>query len=152
MRAPGTCLIVFALVLVTFPALAQENSKEKAGDEDDSSGQTGNRPLSEQPVYQAVDHPYVSPGAVKDVEVGDFYLKRGKYRAALSRYQEAVASNAYYAPAYLGLGKVYDHLRDKPKALDNYRKYLDLLPSAKDAENARDVQKAIARLEHQHPR
>lgn len=91
--------------------------------------------------------PYVPQPAWKSVEVGDYYLKRKKYRAALSRYKEAVQVDPYYAPAYLGLGKVYDKIGLKQKALDGYRKYLDLLPSTKQAEEAKDVHKAIARLE-----
>ena len=93
--------------------------------------------------------PYVPPPAWKSVEVGDFYLKRKSFRAALSRYQEAVKIDPYYAQGYLGLGRVYDRLGLKEKALDAYRKYLDLLPSAKDAEEAKQVHKAIARLERQ---
>jgi tetratricopeptide (TPR) repeat protein len=45
------------------------------------------------------------------------------------------------------MGKVYDRLGLKQKALENFRKYLDLLPSSKEAEEARDVHKAIERLE-----
>ncbi|MBI1941917.1 MAG: tetratricopeptide repeat protein [Acidobacteria bacterium] len=91
--------------------------------------------------------PYVSPPAWKSAEVGDFYLRKKKYRAALSRYQEAVKVDPYYAPGYLGLGKVYDKIGLSQKALDAYQKFLDLLPSTKQAEEAKDVHKAIARLE-----
>lgn len=93
--------------------------------------------------------PFVSPPAWKSVEIGDFYLKRRRFRAALSRYQEALTTDPYYAPGYLGMGKVYDRLGLSQKALEAYRKYLDLLPSAKDAAEAKEVQKAIARLERQ---
>ncbi len=91
--------------------------------------------------------PYVPVPAWKSVEVGDFYFKKKNYRAALSRYKEAAQVDAYYAPAYLGLGKVYEKIGLKQKALDNYQKYLDMLPSTKQAEEAKDVHKAIARLE-----
>jgi tetratricopeptide (TPR) repeat protein len=96
---------------------------------------------------QPEPEPYVPQPAWKSVEVGDFYLKRKKLRAALSRYKEAVKVDPHYAPAYLGLGKVYDRIGLREKALDAYRKYLDLLPSTKQAEEAKDVHKAIARLE-----
>ena len=92
---------------------------------------------------------YAPPPAWKSVEIGDFYLKRRSYRAALSRYQEAAKIDPYYAHSYLGMGKVYDRLGLKQKAVDNYRKYLDLLPSSKEAAEARDVHQAIARLERQ---
>ncbi len=91
--------------------------------------------------------PYVPPAAWKSVEVGDFYLRRKKYRAALSRYKEAVKVDPYYPPSYLGLGKVYDKIGLKERALESYRTYLDLLPSTKQAEEAKEVHEAIARLE-----
>src|SRR5689334_19446349 len=75
---------------------------------------------------------YVPPGAVKSVEIGNFYLRRRQYNGALSRFKEAVEENSTYAPAYLGLGKVYEHLGLKQKALDAYQQYLDALPSEKD--------------------
>jgi tetratricopeptide (TPR) repeat protein len=92
---------------------------------------------------------YVPPGAVKSVEIGNFYLKKKKYKGALSRFQEAVVENSTYAPAYLGMGKVYEHMGLKQKALDAYQKYLDALPSEKDALDAKDVRRAMARLERE---
>jgi len=111
-------------------------------------GQEDKRPPAPEPEPEE-ERPYVTPPAWKSVEIGDFYLRRKKYRAALSRYQEAAKTDPYNPQAYLGMGRVYDRLGLKQKALENYRKYLDLLPSAKDAEEAREVQKAIVRLERQ---
>jgi tetratricopeptide (TPR) repeat protein len=91
--------------------------------------------------------PYVPPSAPRSVEVGIYYLRRKKYVAALSRFQEAVKTDPYYPPGYLGLGKVYEKIGLKQKALDAYRKYLDTLPSTKEAEEAKEVHEAIARLE-----
>ena len=93
------------------------------------------------------DWDYVSPGPAKCVEIANVYLHKGKLKAALSRYQEAVQDDSHYAPAYLGLGKVYERMNQKRKALDAYRQYLDELPSAKQAADARDAQRAISRLE-----
>ncbi len=92
---------------------------------------------------------YVPPGPAKDVEVGNFYFKRGNYRAALSRFQEAAHADPTYAPAFLGLGKAYEKIGLKKNALDAYRKYLDDLPSERDAEEAKSVHQAIARLERE---
>ncbi len=107
-------------------------------------GQDENAPPPPQPDD---DWHYQSPGPAKCVEVGKFYLHKGKLAAALSRFQEAARINPHYAPAYLGLGKVYEKMGLKQKALDSYREYLDELPSSKEAEQAKDVHKAIARLE-----
>jgi len=92
---------------------------------------------------------YVPPGPAKSVEVGNFYLRKRDYRAALSRFKEAADADPTYADAYLGLGKVYEKIGLKRKALDAYRKYLDALPSEKDAEDAKAVHRAMARLERQ---
>jgi tetratricopeptide (TPR) repeat protein len=90
---------------------------------------------------------YVSPSASKCVEIGDFYLRRKKFSAALSRFQEALKTDPDYAPAYRELGKVYEKMGFWQKSLDAYRKYLDELPSAKDAREAKNIHKAIAHLQ-----
>ena len=100
-----------------------------------------------EPENEEPEHRHAAQPAWKSVEVGDFYLKRKQYRAALSRYQEAVQVDPYNPQAFLGMGKVYDQLGLRQKALENYRKYLDLLPSSKQAAEARQVHEAIARLE-----
>jgi tetratricopeptide (TPR) repeat protein len=92
---------------------------------------------------------YVPQGAPKCVEIGNFYLRRKDYKGALSRFKEAVETDPMYAPGYLGLGKVYEKLGEKRKALEAYHKYLDELPSEKQADQARDVHKAIEQLEHE---
>jgi tetratricopeptide (TPR) repeat protein len=101
-----------------------------------------------QPSYDD-DWNYVSPGPAKCVEAGNVYLKRGALQGALSRFQEALKDNPHYAPAYLGLGKVYERKKQKQKSLDAYQRYLDELPSAKDAAEAKEAQRAVARLKKQ---
>lgn len=92
------------------------------------------------------DWKYVNPGPAKSVEIGNFYLRRSNLKAALSRFQEAAHADPHYAPAQLGLGKVYDKMGQKRKALDAYQHYLDELPSARQAEQAKGVQAAVERL------
>ena len=89
---------------------------------------------------------YVPPSARQSVEIGDFYFHRKDYPGALSRYEEAAKDDPYYAPAYLGLGKVYEKMGKKRKALAAYHKYLDALPSQKQADEAKGAHKAIRRL------
>jgi tetratricopeptide (TPR) repeat protein len=91
--------------------------------------------------------PYVPPSPAKSVEIANFYFRTKKYNAALSRYEEAVTTDPYCAPGYLGLGKTYEKLGLKHKALAAYQKYLDLLPSEKQAEEAKSVRQAIERLQ-----
>jgi tetratricopeptide (TPR) repeat protein len=106
------------------------------------------------PAARAQDQPakgedaprYVTPPAWKSVEIGDFYFRRKMYKGALSRYKEATRTEPDYAPAYLGLGKVYEKMGFKQKALEAYQRYLDELPSQKQADEAKDVHRAIERL------
>lgn len=93
------------------------------------------------------DWDYTSPGPAKCVEIGNVYLHKGNLKGALSRFQEAVKDNPDYAPAYLGLGRVYERMKEKQKALQAYERYLDELPSAKDAADAKEAQRAVARLQ-----
>ncbi|MCL5671759.1 MAG: tetratricopeptide repeat protein [Acidobacteria bacterium] len=107
-------------------------------------------PQSKGPEQSAVDsYHYVPPPAWKSVEIGNFYLTRKDYRGAISRYKEAIRTESDYAPAYLQLGKVYEKLGRKREALAEYRKYLDELPSEKQAEEAKGAHKAIRRLERE---
>jgi tetratricopeptide (TPR) repeat protein len=93
------------------------------------------------------DRKYITPPAWKSVEIGNFYFRRKSYRGALSRYQEAIQTDPGYAPAYLGMGKVYEKMGLKKKALEAYQRYLDELPSEKQADEAKDVHRAIERLQ-----
>ena len=90
-----------------------------------------------------------SDSASKSVEIGDFYLRRGKYKAALSRFQDALKTDAHYTPAYRELGRVYEKMGQWKKSLDAYQKYLDELPSAKDAREAKEIHRAIARMQRE---
>jgi|SRR5690348_3322009 len=92
---------------------------------------------------------YVPPSAKESVEIGDFYFRRKKYTGALSRYQEAARDDPDYAPAYLGMGKAYEKVGKKREALASYQKYLDALPSKKQADAAADAQKAVRHLERE---
>lgn len=119
-----------------YPAHGQNDKPDKSAPEVDPDAAT-------------YTNKYTPPGASKSVEIGNYYLRRKKYNGALSRFQEAVQENPAYAPAYLGLGKVYEKIGLKQKALDAYNKYLDALPSQKDALNAKEVQQAVAKLQQE---
>jgi len=87
-----------------------------------------------------------SDSASKSVEIGDFYLRRKKNQAALSRFQDALRTDPHFAPAYREMGRVYEKMGQWKKSLDAYQKYLDELPSAKDAREAKEIHRAIDRM------
>jgi len=71
--------------------------------------------------------------AEKEVKIGDFYLKKGSWRAAAKRYQEATKWSPGYAEAWLRLGDAQEKLKDSKAARESYAKYIELAPDTKQA-------------------
>jgi len=80
--------------------------------------------------------------AEKDVKVGNYYFKKGNYKASASRFREATLWNPNDAEAFLRLGESEEKLKDKKAANEAYSKYLALAPDGKEAEA---VKKKLAR-------
>jgi tetratricopeptide (TPR) repeat protein len=81
--------------------------------------------------------------AIKDVEVGDFYYKAENYRAALSRYREALLYKPRDAVATFKLAQTLERTKDFDEARSRYEEYLAIL---KDGPSAGEAKKAIERL------
>ena len=75
--------------------------------------------------------------AEHDLQIGNYYFKKGNYKAALGRFREATLWNPTNAEAFLRLGNSEEKLRDKPAALQAYAKYLELAPDGKEAESVK---------------
>jgi tetratricopeptide (TPR) repeat protein len=73
-------------------------------------------------------HPWDPHRAMKDLEVGDFYLKRKNYRAALDRYKEALLYKPNDALANFGIGQCLEKLKRGDEARPYYEAYLKILP------------------------
>ena len=88
-------------------------------------------------------HPWDPHKAAKCIEVGDWYFKQGNYRAAISRYEEALEWKPKDAEATYKLAEVQEKSGDPTAALANYQAYLKILPSGPYADKAR---KGVDRL------
>jgi tetratricopeptide (TPR) repeat protein len=75
--------------------------------------------------------------AAKDIEVGDFYLKRKNYKAALDRYHEALQWKPNDAVATFRMGQCLEKLKQPEEAQTHYQEYLKILPNGPLAEDAR---------------
>jgi tetratricopeptide (TPR) repeat protein len=82
--------------------------------------------------------------AEHNITKGNYYFKKGSYRAAASDYLEATRWDPNSAVAFLKLGEVREKMRDRQAAIDAYTKYLELAP---DAKNAAEIKKKIAQLQ-----
>jgi Flp pilus assembly protein TadD len=81
--------------------------------------------------------------AAKDIEVGNFYFRRGNYRAAEDRYREALKYKENDAVATFRLAQSLEKLGIFDDARAEYESYLKILPHGPEASQA---QKAIERL------
>ena len=71
--------------------------------------------------------------ASKEMTAGNFYFKKGNYRAAAHRFEEATKWDGTNAQAYLRLGEAREKQHDRKAASEAYEKYLEIAPDAKDA-------------------
>ncbi|HTZ59916.1 MAG TPA: tetratricopeptide repeat protein [Acidobacteriaceae bacterium] len=101
-------------------------------------------PPEEEPSDVQEMHPWNPYRAVKDDEVGDFYFKRGNYRAALARYQDALQYKDKDAVANYQMARCYEKLGQPEEAVTHYKEYLKILPQGPFA---KDAKKALSKLE-----
>ena len=81
--------------------------------------------------------------ATKELKIGNYYYKKGNYRAAAQRFQEAIKWDGTLAEAFLRLGEAREKQRDRKAAAEAYAKYLEIAPDAKDAA---EVKKRLAKV------
>jgi len=81
--------------------------------------------------------------AQKEIRTGNYYFKKGSYRAAAGRFEEATKWNSGEPEAWLRLGEAQEKLRDKKAAHDAYEKYLELATGAK---NSDEIRKKLEKL------
>jgi len=88
-------------------------------------------------------HPWNPYRAMKDDEVGEFYMKRKNYRAALARYQDALIWKEKDAVANFRMAQCYEKLDQPDEAIPHYEEYLKILP---DGPYAKEARKALEKL------
>jgi tetratricopeptide (TPR) repeat protein len=79
--------------------------------------------------------------AQKELTVGNYYFKKGSWNAAAGRFKEATGWNPNFAEAYLMLGEAQEKLNDPAPAREAFRKFLELAPNDKRAE---EIKKKLA--------
>ena len=87
--------------------------------------------------------------ATKEIKVGAYYHKKGSYKAAARRFEEALKWDPNSADAYLRLGDARAKLGDAEAAKTAYSKYLELEPDSKEAKSVRSK---IEKLDEAKPR
>jgi tetratricopeptide (TPR) repeat protein len=100
--------------------------------------------LAQAPTEQITRDPTFDPlHAEKSIEIGQYYMKKGNYDAAIERFQDAAGYKPNFALPYRLMGEAYEKKGEKAQAVKSYQKYLEILPSAEDGGK---VRKRIAEL------
>jgi tetratricopeptide (TPR) repeat protein len=92
----------------------------------------------DQAAQSAADQPAWDPlRAEKDLEVGQFYMRKGDVDAAIDRFQDAISAKPGYGLPFRYLGEAQEKKGLKKDAIKSYTRYLELYPHAEDGDKIR---------------
>jgi tetratricopeptide (TPR) repeat protein len=81
--------------------------------------------------------------AESEMKVGAYYFKKGSFKAAARRFEEATKWNPSLPEAFLRWGESLEKFGDRKGAKAAFAKFLELAPDAKEA---KAVRKKIDRM------
>ena len=135
-RMPAIVVLFLApLTASCFAQDPQESSSKHPPVEDDGKSKAAASKDSSQPKYDPLR-------AEKDIEVGNYYMKKGNIDAAIDRFLDAIEAHPNYALPFKLLGEAQEKKGLKREAIKSYIRYLDIYPHAEDKD------KIIKRIEH----
>src|SRR5262249_51460646 len=141
-------LSAIAVVITVSQAGAQEPQRDSPPKPADSAAPTPakkqSKPDKDSATKNAPDQPAWDPlHAEKDLEMGQHYMHKSDYDAAIDRFQDATEAKPSYAIPFRYLGEAQEKKGIKKQAIKSYQRYLDLYPHAEDAEK---IKKKIEKL------
>ena len=122
------------MLAMGLPMRAQDAPDKKPPDAPKKDSATPKKDTAAKTEDDAKDQPLWDPlRAEKDIEVGQYYMRRGDIDAAIDRFEDAILAKPGYALPYRYLGDAQEKHGMKRQAIKSYTKYLDLYPHAEDA-------------------
>jgi tetratricopeptide (TPR) repeat protein len=118
------------------PSAAPEKPTGKPGKHDKKNKDTAAKSAPGQPTWDPLR-------AEKDLEVGQYYMRKGDVDAAIDRFEDATLAKPGYAIPFRFLGEAQEKKGLKKQAIKSYQRYLDLYPHAEDRDK---IQKRIDKL------
>ena len=145
---PIPAVAALFLLLAAGQAHAEDPQQESSSKPADAPTPTPPKSTAKQTkdtaTRSAPDQPAWDPlRAEKDLEVGQYYMKKGDLDAAIDRFQDATVAKPGYAIPFRYLAEAQEKKGLKKQAIKSYQRYLDLYPHAEDGDK---VRKKIARL------
>jgi tetratricopeptide (TPR) repeat protein len=136
-----------ALALMAFAAFAEtpqkQDQKKEPAKQEQAKPEEEPPPPDEDAAANAKVYAFNPLQAQKEIRTGEFYFKKGSYRAAITRFREATKWNPNNPEAWLRLGDSAEKQNDEKTAAEAYSKYLQLQP---DAKNSPEVKKKLEKL------
>jgi tetratricopeptide (TPR) repeat protein len=134
----ATAAAVFLLPAVMTAQEPQPESSSKPADAPESRSKQKSKKNSDGATQNAPDQPVWDPlRAEKDIEIGQFYMRKGDVDAAIDRFQDATTAKPGYAVPFRYLGEAQEKKGLKKEAMKSYQRYLDLYPHAEDGDKIR---------------
>jgi len=116
----------------------QDSSSKPASPPNDMKPKSTAKQKKDAAMQNAPDQPAWDPlRAEKDLEVGQYYMKRGDVDAAIDRFQDAILAKPGYAIPFRFLAEAQERKGLKKQAVKSYQRYLDLYPHAEDGDKVR---------------
>lgn len=138
-RSPDAYTLIVSRVLwfvfLFACTLAAQEPKPPAPDAPSAAAEQ--EPPEEDPDLQPTVYTFNPLEAGRNITAGNFYYKKGNYRAAMRRYETATKWDPMSGEALLKLAAADEKLRDYAGAREAYTKFLALEPDAKNAAEAR---------------
>src|SRR5467141_4077392 len=122
------------------PLCAQDPAPESSSKPADAPApkKPDKKKKSDAATQNAPDQPSWDPlRAEKDLEVGQYYMKKGDVDAAIDRFQDATTAKPGYAIPFRYLAEAQEKKGLKKQAIKSYQRYLDLFPHAEDGDKVR---------------
>src|SRR5712664_1137404 len=143
-RILGTIFLLFAVSQTHAQEPQPESSSKPATPPDDMKPKSTAKQKKDTATQNAPDQPTWDPlRAEKDLEVGQYYMKKGDVDAAIDRFQDAAVAKPGYAIPFRFLAEAQEKKGLKKQAIKSYQRYLDLYPHAEDGEK---IKKKLERL------
>jgi len=129
-------ILVLAAFIPLFCAAQDSSAKPAAKPKANSETDNATKNAEDQPMWDPLR-------AEKDLEVGQYYMRKGDVDAAIDRFQDATLAKPGYAVPFRYLGEAQEKKGLKRDAIKSYTRYLDLYPHAEDKSK---IEKKIVKL------
>jgi tetratricopeptide (TPR) repeat protein len=130
-------------VITVWPAVCVGEDKTQPKQQQKAEQQEQAPPEEDEAIARPKEYAFNPLQASKELQVGNFYFKKGSYRAAALRFREATNWNNGLAEAWLRLAEAEEKLENLKPAREAYEKYVELAPEEK---RAKEIRKKLEKL------